>query len=139
MSASRKQHALLSAGFTMVAVAAVLLLGFWLVAAGMGVLASVLIGVASLSGGLVGIYLSVKAARGPRERALVILSAIVLCAAVGAAVAVFSLVYHHQPPSWVWLLYLVLLSVGARLLNRRQSAIRQEEQLRHDVARRGVP
>jgi uncharacterized membrane protein YfcA len=119
MSASRKQLFLIT-GVLAGACVAIVWLTAWLASAGLAV---VVIGVPAVGGGLIGAYGSLKDARGPRERAFVILAAIVCCAAVGAAVAVL----HRQWP-WMWVVYLLLLPVALRHANRMQTAIRREEQ-----------
>jgi hypothetical protein len=79
-----------------------------------------------LAGGLVGVYCSYRAARGPRERRFVIWASLAILAFIlSFLVALFSV-----PRARVWILttYIILLPLGIRYLNRKQNAIRRREQ-----------
>jgi hypothetical protein len=87
----------------------------WLVGPGLGV-----------AGGLVGVYCSYKRAKGPRERRFVVRASIALIAFIGALFAL--LFFCPQLRSWWLLPYVIILTAGISYLNRRQNAIRREEQ-----------
>ena len=82
-----------------------------------------LVGVA---GGLIGTYFSIKNTNGPRERAFMIRSAIVCWIGVAAFLAAMFLV--PQARLWLWIPYCILLLLGIRYGNKKQMAIRREEQ-----------
>ena len=79
-----------------------------------------------LAGGLVGVYCSYKAARGPQERRFVILASIALAAFILSFLA--ALLLMPQAKVWLWVLYPLTLAIGIRYLNRKQEAIRRREQ-----------
>ena len=83
-------------------------------------------GVIGLIGAAVGVWHSVRNAKGPRERAFVIRAAV----ACGLLVALFTAGLFLLPGPYKWLLvipYVVILLVGIRAANRRQSRIRSDE------------
>jgi hypothetical protein len=88
-----------------------------------GGIAGSLIGAA---GGLIGTYFSVKNTNGPRERAFMVRAAIVCW--VGVSVLMAGVVLLPQARLWFWIPYCILLPVGIRYGNRKQTAIRRKEQ-----------
>ena len=77
-------------------------------------------------GGLIGTYFSIKNTNGPRERAFMIRSAIVCWLAVSVFLATMFLV--PQVRLWLWVPYCTLLPLGIGYGNRKQMAIRRNEQ-----------
>ncbi len=91
-----------------------------------GMLGGIIGSAVGLLGGIVGTYFSIKNTRGPRERAFAIKASILawvfLAGFLGAILVL--------PPSqrfWPWLPYVVVLPLGIRAWNRKQSRIRSEE------------
>ncbi len=82
--------------------------------------------VLGLAGGLVGAYCSYKAASGPRERRFVVWASIAVLIYVASFLAALRLL--PQAKVWLWTGYPLLLALGIRYLNRKQSAIRRGEQ-----------
>jgi hypothetical protein len=79
-----------------------------------------------VAGGLIGTYFSIKNTTGPRERTFMIRSAVVCWVGVGVFLAAMFLVPQARP--WLWIPYCILLPLGIRYGNRRQMAIRREEE-----------
>ena len=79
-----------------------------------------------VAGGLIGTYFSIKHTNGPRERAFMIRSAIVCW--VGVVVFVAAMFLLPQARLWLWIPYGILLPLGIRYGNKKQMAIRQQEQ-----------
>jgi hypothetical protein len=77
-------------------------------------------------GGIVGTYFSIKNTRGPRERAFVIKASLVAWVLLGGFL-VGLLLLPVSLRYWLWLPYVVILPLGIRAWNRKQSTIRQEE------------
>ena len=91
-----------------------------------GTLGGIVGGVLGLLGGVVGTYFSIRNTRGPRERAFAIKASIL----AWVFLAVFLGALLLLPPSqrfWPWLPYVVVLPLGIRAWNRKQSRIRREE------------
>lgn len=88
-----------------------------------GAIAGSALGVA---GGLVGTYVAVKNTRGPRERRFML--------KVGVAVwgmlvlLALALVFMPSLRFWVWLPLTLLVLLGIPFVNRRQQAIRRDEE-----------
>jgi len=79
-----------------------------------------------LAGGLVGVYYSYKAARGPQERRFVIWASMALVVFIlSFLVALF---LAPQARVWIWTAYIILLPAGIRYLSRKQNAVRRGEQ-----------
>ena len=91
-----------------------------------GIIGGIVGSILGVIGGLIGTYFSIKNTNGPRERAFVICLAIVCWVAVGVLLCVVLL--SPQARLWVWIPYCVLLPLGIRYGNRKQMAIRREEQ-----------
>ena len=91
-----------------------------------GLVGAIVGSVLGIAGGLIGTYFSIKNTNGPRERAFMIRSAIVCWVGVGGFFAVMFFV--PQARLWIWIPYCILLPVGIWYLNRKQMAIRREEQ-----------
>lgn len=79
-----------------------------------------------VAGALIGTYSSIRNTSGPRERAFVIRSAIICW--IGAALFLTVTFLLPQAGLWLWVPYGILLPLGIRYWNRRQMAIRREEQ-----------
>jgi hypothetical protein len=79
-----------------------------------------------VAGGLIGTYFSIKNTNGPRERAFMIRSAILCWIGVGLFLAVMFFV--PQARLWIWIPCFILLPFGIRYGNKKQMAIRREEQ-----------
>lgn len=88
----------------------------------MGAVAGSVIGIA---GGLLGTYFSIKNTYGPRERRLMILTALVIWAILGAALAMAYAFPSLRPWMWAPIAITVLLVIPR--VNRRQQEIRREE------------
>ena len=76
-------------------------------------------------GGPIGTYFSINRTNGPREQALLVRSAIVCWGGVGVFLAAMFLV--PQARRWLWIPYCILLPLGIRYANKKQTAIRREE------------
>jgi hypothetical protein len=84
-------------------------------------------------GGIIGTYLSIKNARGPRERSFLISVAVTVWVALAAFLA--TLVLIPAPYRFfLWLPWIGLLVWGVRVWNRRQAQIRAEEAAAYDEA-----
>ncbi len=95
-----------------------------------GMLGGIIGSVLGLLGGIVGTYFSIKNTRGPRERAFAIKASILAWVFLAAFLGALLLL----PPTqrfWPWLPYVVVLPLGIRSWNRRQSKIRKEESGEH--------
>jgi hypothetical protein len=88
-----------------------------------GGIAGALIGVA---GGLIGTYFSIKNTNSPRERAFVIRSAVACW--VGVSFLIAAVLIWPQERRWIFVAYFILLPLAIRYWNRKQMAIRREEQ-----------
>jgi hypothetical protein len=79
-----------------------------------------------IAGGVIGTYFGIKNMNGPRERAFMIRSAIVCCIGVVLFFAVTVLL--PQMRLWIAILCVILFPFVIRYMNKRQKAIRGEEQ-----------
>jgi Ca2+/Na+ antiporter len=92
-----------------------------------GTFGGIIGGVIGFMGGAVGTYLSIKNTAGPRERQFMVRSAIVIWIAVTTFVVL--LLVLRSPYRWLmWIPYAVAVPVAIISLNRKQQAIRSEEQ-----------
>ena len=94
------------------------------------IVGAIVLSVLGVAVGAVGTYSSIKNAKGPRERAFMIRSAIILWASVSVALAVILLL--PAAGLWICVACVVLLPLGIRYENRKQMAIRREEQTNAD-------
>src|SRR6267378_5501879 len=84
-------------------------------------------GIIGLAGGAVGTYASIKNTEGPRERQFMVRAAI--AAWVGITLFLVLLFVLPRPYRWlIWIPYGVALPLAIVCLNRKQQAIRSEEQ-----------
>ena len=91
-----------------------------------GMLGGIVGSAVGLLGGIVGTYFSIKNTHGPRERAFAIQASVLAWIYLALFIGALLLL----PPSqrlWPWLSYVVVLPLGIRAWNRKQSRIRQEE------------
>ena len=78
-------------------------------------------------GGLIGTYASIKNTAGPRERTFMIKVAIAFW--IGASAFVVAMFLLRPPYIWfLWIPYGIALSLVIGWINRRQNAIRGEEE-----------
>jgi hypothetical protein len=77
-------------------------------------------------GGAIGTYFSIKNTKGPRERAFMIRSAVVCWLGMGVFFTAMFLV--PQARFWIWIPYGILLPFGIGYGNRKQMAIRRDEE-----------
>ena len=91
-----------------------------------GIIGGIVGTVIGVIGGLIGTYFGIKNTNGPRERAFVICAAIVCWVGVGGLLSVIVLLPRAR--LWVWIPYCILLPLGIRYGNRKQMAIRRQEQ-----------
>jgi L-asparagine transporter-like permease len=87
-------------------------------------------GISASAAGLAGAYFSYKNAKGPRERRFIVVVTVVVFAFIGLALTVL----HFFPRwrSWIFLIYVIILTLGITYINRRSTALRQEERLKFD-------
>jgi len=78
-----------------------------------------------ITGGLIGVWFSYRAAKGERERRFVIIGSVFCLAYVSLFVALSWLLPKARPV--ILIPYAVILLIGINYWNRRQSRIRQEE------------
>ena len=76
--------------------------------------------------GLIATYFSIKKTNGPRERVFMVRSAIVFWISIGVFIVTMFLL--PQARFWLWIPYCILLRLGIRYGNKKQMAIRREEQ-----------
>ncbi|MGO8699048.1 MAG: hypothetical protein ACLQVY_15135 [Limisphaerales bacterium] len=88
-------------------------------------------GISASAVGLAGAYFSYKKANGPRERRFIVAVTVALFAFIGVALTVL----HCFPRwrSWIFLIYIIILTLGITYINRRSSALRREERLKFDL------
>jgi uncharacterized membrane protein YfcA len=88
-------------------------------------------GISACAVGLAGAYFSYKRAEGPRERRFVVVVTVALFAFIGLALTVL----HFFPRwrSWIFLIYVIILTLGITCINRRSSARRQQERFKFDI------
>ena len=80
-----------------------------------------------IAGGAVGTYFSIKNTRGPRERQLMVRASIATW--IGVTLFLVLLFLLPSPYRWlIWIPYVVILPLAITSLNRKQQAIRSEEQ-----------
>lgn len=84
-------------------------------------------GMIGLAGGAVGTYVSIKNTGGPRERQFMVRVAI--AAWIGITLFLVLLFVLPSPYRWfIWIPYGVTLPLAIVFLNRKQQAIRSEEE-----------
>jgi len=84
-------------------------------------------GILGLAGGAIGIYASIKNTAGPRERQFMVRTAVI----AWALITLFVILLFVLPNPYRWLLWIpygVALPLAIVSLNRKQHAIRSEEQ-----------
>ena len=92
-----------------------------------GMVGGIIGGTLGLAGGAIGTYASIKNTAGPRERQFMVRTAIV--AWVVITLFVILLFVLPSPYRWlIWIPYGVALPLAILSLNRKQQAIRLEEQ-----------
>ena len=92
-----------------------------------GLLGGIIGGVIGLIGGTIGTYVSIKNTQGPRERQFMINTASVVWIAVSLFVVL--LVVLPSPYRWLmWIPYGIAFPIAIISLNRKQQAIRSDEQ-----------
>ena len=92
-----------------------------------GTFGAVIGGALGLLGGAFGTYMSIKNTAGPRERQFMVRSSIVIWIAVTMFVVL--LVVLPSPYRWLmWIPYVIALPIAIISLNRKQQAIRLDEQ-----------
>ena len=92
-----------------------------------GLLGGIIGGTLGLAGGAIGTYASIKNTAGPRERQFMVRTAIVVWVAVTLFLVLLSVL--PNPYRWlIWIPYGVALPLAIISLNRKQRAIRLEEQ-----------
>ena len=92
-----------------------------------GTVGGIIGGVIGLAGGAVGTYASIKNTAGPRERQFMVRTAIV--AWLGITLFLVLLFVLPSPYRWlIWIPYGVALPLAIVSLNRKQQAIRSEEE-----------
>jgi len=79
-----------------------------------------------LMGGVIGTYFSIRNTSGPRERKLMVTTAVAMWLAVG--LFLFLLLVLPSPYKWLlWAPYGILLPIGIVTVNKKQAKIRSEE------------
>lgn len=92
-----------------------------------GLVGGIIGGVLGLAGGAVGTYASIKNTVGPRERQFMVRVAVVTWILVTLFVALLFVL--PSPYRWfLWIPYGVVLPLAIVLLNRKQRAIRADEE-----------
>ena len=92
-----------------------------------GAIGGIMGGVLGLAGGAVGTYASIKNTGGPRERLFMVRVAVV--AWVGITLFLALLFVLPSPYRWlIWIPYGVALPLAIVSLNRKQQAIRSDEE-----------
>lgn len=92
-----------------------------------GLVGGIIGGVLGLAGGAVGTYASIKNTEGPRERQFMVRVAVVTWIAVTLFLALLFVL--PSPYRWfMWIPYGVTLPLAIVHLNRKQRAIRLEEE-----------
>ena len=92
-----------------------------------GLVGGIIGGILGLAGGAIGTYASIKNTGGPRERQFMVRTAIVVWVVV--TLFVILLFVLPSPYRWlIWIPYGVALPLAIVSLNRKQQAIRSEEQ-----------
>lgn len=92
-----------------------------------GLLGGIVGGMVGLAGGAVGTYASIKRTEGPRERQFMVRAAI--AAWVGITLFLVLLFVLPSPYRWlIWIPYAVALPLAIVSVNRKQQAIRADEQ-----------
>lgn len=91
-----------------------------------GLIGPILGSVLGILGGVVGTYFSIRNTQGPRERTFMIRAALLCWLLLAAFGAALFLLPGTRP--WLWIAYSILLPVGVTYTNKRQAALRREEQ-----------
>ena len=92
-----------------------------------GTVGGIIGGIIGLAGGAVGTYASIKNTAGPRERQFMVRVAI--AAWVGITLFLILLFVLPSPYRWhIWIPYGVALPLAIVSLNRKQQAIRSDEE-----------
>jgi len=92
-----------------------------------GMVGGIIGGILGLAGGAIGTYASIKNTVGPRERQFMVRTAIVTWVVVTLFVVLLFVL--PSPYRWlIWIPYGVALPLAIVSLNRKQQAIRLEEQ-----------
>ena len=92
-----------------------------------GTVGGIIGGVIGLAGGAVGTYASIKNTAGPRERQFMVRVAI--AAWVGITIFLVLVFVLPSPYRWlIWIPYSVALPLAIVSLNRKQQAIRSDEE-----------
>ena len=92
-----------------------------------GMIGGIIGGTLGLAGGAIGTYASIKNTAGPRERQFMVRAAI--AAWVGVTLFLVLLFVLPSPYRWlIWIPYGLALPLAILSLNRKQQAIRLEEQ-----------
>ena len=92
-----------------------------------GIVGGIIGGIIGLAGGAVGTYASIKNTQGPRERQFMV--RVSIAAWVGITLFLVLLFVLPSPYRWIiWIPYGVALPLAIVSLNRKQQAIRSDEQ-----------
>ena len=92
-----------------------------------GLVGGIIGGIIGLTGGAVGTYASIKNTGGPRERQFMVRAAIVVW--IGVTLFLVLLFVLPSPYRWlIWIPYGAALPLTIVLLNRKQQAIRSNEE-----------
>lgn len=91
-----------------------------------GLIGAIIGPIIGVLGGLIGTCVSIKNTNGPRERAFMVRLAV--GGWIGFAVFIAGMLVLPQLRLWLWIPYSLLLLLGIRYGNKKQAAIRQEEQ-----------
>ena len=92
-----------------------------------GTVGGIIGGVLGLAGGVVGTYASIRNTGGPRERQFMVRAAV--AAWVGITLFLALLFVLPNPYRWlIWIPYGVALPLAIISLNRKQQAIRSDEE-----------
>ena len=93
----------------------------------LGTVGGIIGGVIGVAGGAVGTYAGIKNTGGPMERRFMVRAAVVVWA--GVALFLVLLFVTPRPYRWlIWIAYGVALPLAIVSLNRKQQAIRSEEE-----------
>lgn len=92
-----------------------------------GTVGGIIGGLIGLAGGVAGTFASVHTTRGPRERQLIVRAAVAMWAGIGLFLALHLVL--PSPYRWlIWIPYGMGLALAVVTLNRKQRAIRSEEE-----------
>lgn len=92
-----------------------------------GTIGGIIGGSLGLAGGAIGTFASIKNTQGPRERQFMV--RVAMAAWIGITLFLLLLFVLPTPYRWlIWIPYGVALPLAILILNRRQQAIRSDEE-----------